>query len=149
MVNLWGDCLNCKNKCCELKISFPLFTTSEELSKIKEYGFNEDFSEFHSCMCYNKEYKKCMIYKIRPVDCRLFPFDVHIVDGKSYWIIWDLPCLIVDTINNKAGNEEDYLNFFENNIIPKFKQYLGVYNSFRCPELIDNYKFKILREIKF
>lgn len=141
---LWKDCLNCKNNCCKWDNSFPfpVFITPEEISKIRESGFDTSkFSESHPCTFLKDA--KCSIYPIRPIDCQLFPFDVHIISGEFYWILWEFPCTIV----NKT-NKEEYLAFFEKSIVPSFKKHLKEYSEFRCEELTKNYDFEILREIK-
>lgn len=48
-----------------------------------------------------------------------------------------------------GGNKEGYLKIFEKEIIPSFKNELEEYSSFRWNELSSNYKFKILRKLKF
>lgn len=145
-MNLWKDCLSCKSKCCgwTSELDFPVFVTKEESLRIKKVGF--DISKVNGpppCMFFNKNNKKCNIYAIRPVDCQLFPFDIHKIKGKFYWVIWKIPC----TITNKK-NKEKYLKFFEKNIIPNFKKYLEEYNSLECDKLINKYDFEILREVK-
>lgn len=35
----------------------------------------------------------CQIYRDRPIDCRLFPFDVHeTVDGRLFWVVYTKLC---------------------------------------------------------
>ena len=39
-------------------------------------------------VCYFYKQGKCSIYRFRPVDCRLFPFDVHVNDeGKAVLVL--------------------------------------------------------------
>ena len=37
------------------------------------------------CIFFNADEGKCRIYSLRPIDCRLFPFDVEIVGNEYYW----------------------------------------------------------------
>jgi len=149
---LWGECLNCVNKCCEWKNSFPfpLFVTNKEEQIIKKNGFNSseliNLKTKHPCIFLDKN-KLCKIHKIRPIDCKLFPFDIHEINKKFHWILWEFPCKIVKDIESNVKNKEDYLVSFETKVIPKFKKHLGDYSSFRCEELINNYSFVILREV--
>lgn len=141
--DLWKECVCCKSHFCCLDKKFsPFFVTDEEISKIKERGFDIDnFNKKSICNFFSSD-GKCKIQDYKPVDCQLFPFDVHKDNGKFYWMIWKIPCPIVS-----KTDKEKYLKFFEENIIPKFRKYLEEYASFRDKELRDNFQFEILREI--
>jgi Fe-S-cluster containining protein len=43
--------------------------------------------------CYFYDSGRCSIYEDRPLDCRLFPFDiVQAEDGNFYWIVYNEFC---------------------------------------------------------
>lgn len=134
----WKDCLACKNKCCKWDISRELFLTPEERKQLK--GINTRFP----CMFFNKK-ELCDIHDKRPFDCRFFPFDVHEIGGKFFWIIWKVACPIV---KHNTDGYETYLREHEKNLIPKFKKFLGEYSKFRLEEFMNNYEYELLRKIK-
>jgi Fe-S-cluster containining protein len=40
------------------------------------------------CVFWNENERKCSIYENRPFDCRVYPFDICLIDGKYYWIVY-------------------------------------------------------------
>jgi len=142
-INLWQNCLSCKDKCCKWSVACPLFVTSQEMSKIEEGNTIEDFNKKYPCAFFDKN-ELCAIHNVRPVDCRFFPFDVMNISGKFFWVIWDVNCLIL-----KQKNFEPYLEQFETELIPNFQENLENYSKFRLEEFIHKYKFQVIREIKF
>lgn len=89
--SLWKDCLTCKDKCCKYPLTFPLFLTPQEKKQFPD--INENIKNF-TCAFFNQK-ELCDIYNKRPFDCRFFPFDVHKIDGKFFWIIWKVACPIL------------------------------------------------------
>lgn len=88
----------------------------------------------------------CDIYEKRPVDCRFFPFDILQIKGKFVWIFWKIRCPFLD-----SGNKEEFekcLQDHEQNLIPKFKEYIDDYTKFRLGEFLSKYQYEILRELK-
>ena len=138
-IDLWKECLSCKNKCCNLDITFPLFLTPEE--KKKFIGINNH----PACIFFNKN-KLCDVHNIRPFDCRFFPFDIIKINGIFTWIIWKLNCPII--IDKNKEEFEKYLQEFEKTLIPKFKSHLENYSKFRIKELTKKYKHETLREVQ-
>ncbi|MBM3210755.1 YkgJ family cysteine cluster protein [Candidatus Poribacteria bacterium] len=145
MGNLWEECLECDSKCCNLDIAHPLFVTDDEMIIIraKHPEIIESFNKDFPCNCLG-ENGLCQIHNVKPIDCRLFPFDVVNSDGKFFWIVREIGCPIL----NREERFEEYLQDFEKNIIPDFVEYLEAYSDFRYDELADKYSFKILREVK-
>jgi len=91
------------------------------------------------------EEELCLAHDIKPVDCRLFPFDLIIDGGKFFWIIREIDCLIL----KDEEIFEEYLKDFERNLIPGFSPYMEDYALFRFDELAGKYGFRILREVQF
>ena len=137
--NLWEECLYCKDKCCKWDIAFPLFVTSEERKKAPLINTR------HPCIFYDKN-ELCDIHKIRPFDCRFFPFDILKLNEKFFWIIWKFNCPI---LNKNKEEFEQYLEEHEKELIPKFIEYLDNYSKFRLKELLSKYQYEVLREVKF
>lgn len=136
--DIWHNCLNCKSDCCEHKIAFPLYLTPEEKKQFPKLA-NQLRSK--NCPFLNNK-KLCGIHTNRPLDCRLFPFDVYKINGKFFWMVWKIDCAI-----SKQENFEPYLQNLESNVIPKMKKYLHEYDMFRWDEMRKNWSYKILREI--
>lgn len=134
--DIWQNCYACEDKCCTWSLAFPLFTTPEERKRLPK------INTMHPCAYYNKD-GSCDIHKEKPIDCRLFPFEILKLEGEFYWIIWDVNCSIL-----AEGNYEPYLQQHERDIIPKFVQYLDDYASFRLDEFLDKYHYKLLREVR-
>ena len=67
---IWEKCINCKVNCCKKKeISYTLFLTDKEKKKLK--GINKNFP----CKFLDRG-GLCKVHDRRPIDCRLFPFDI-------------------------------------------------------------------------
>lgn len=146
MSKFWRGCLICQGKsCCYLDIAYPLFVTQEEMECIKAVYPNKagSFNRVLPCPFLMGD-GLCMIHGIKPVDCRLFPFDVIKMDGKFCWIIWKLDCGIL----RERGKFEEYLADLEEKLIPGFSPYLEAYSSFRLDELFGKYSYEILREAR-
>lgn len=147
MSEFWNGCLICENKCCNLDVAHPLFVTQEEMECIKALCSNDEFDSFNkSFPCFFlAEDGLCKIHGSKPIDCRLFPFDVMHVDGKFLWIVRELDCLILQEVERF----EEYLQYFEENFIPVFGQHLANYAEFRSDELASKYGVRVLREVQF
>ena len=65
------NCQNCKAWCCKSEDIFEL--------NAKPLDYKD---------CPNLVDGRCVIYEQRPIECRLFPWDVAEVDGKPYLIRW-------------------------------------------------------------
>ena len=146
MSALWSGCLNCQEKsCCRLDIAYPLFVTEEEMKRIRKLCPDkaEVFNKALPCP-FLLENGLCMIHQDKPVDCRLFPFDVIKIDGKFTWIVWKFDCYIL----GDNGRFEEYLSDIEERLIPGFVPYLEAYSSFRLEELFSKHDYKVLREIR-
>ncbi len=134
--SLWQECLTCKNKCCKWPLAFPLFLTPEEKKELP------DANKCFPCLFFNQK-ELCNIHNKRPFDCRFFPFDIHKIDGKFFWIIWKVDCPILE-----KRDYEPYLQDHEQNLLSKFKPYLNDYTKFRLEEFLQKYEYQVLREVK-
>lgn len=146
MSELWNECLSCQEKCCDSETVFPLFVTENEYEQLIS-SYPDAVNQFNkSASCpFLKSNKLCVVHEIKPVDCKLFPFDITMKDQKFYWIIREINCPI-------AKNEEDfekYLSIFEEKIIPNFIEYMEEYALFRYEELEEKWGYKIIREVRF
>ena len=145
MGELWEECLICQDKsCCNLDIAYPLFVTQDEMECIREVhpGKAGSFNKVFPCTFLTAD-GLCMVHDRKPVDCRLFPFDVIKVNGTFCWIVWKFDCLIL----RDEERFEEYLRDLEEKLIPGFRPYLEAYASFRLDELSSKYSFEVLREV--
>lgn len=123
---IWKKCINCKVNCCRLEISKKLFLTNKERESLI------DINEKFPCKFLSKK-GSCLIHKKRPVDCRLFPFDIFKKKNNFYWVYWKANCPIVK--NGTKKELEECLIDFENKIIPNFKDELEDYSKFRVKDI--------------
>lgn len=42
----------------------------------------------NGCIFFNSTTSYCQIYKFRPMDCRLFPLDIELINDKYYWALF-------------------------------------------------------------
>ena len=142
---LWMGCFVCQEKCCNMEIAHPLFVTDQEMEQIRSAHPDkaEQFNKTQLCP-FLMDDGLCLIQESKPVDCRLFPFDIIKLDGKFYWIIRNINCLI----SCERLRFEDYLNGLEEKLIPGFSPYLDDYSSFRLDELCCKYSYEIIREVR-
>ena len=107
------DCASCpsQNNCCVRerrggygRVVAPFLLPSEaevigrhkqlDTSSFWEIVENENGMATHELrtvknQCYFYDNGRCGIYRIRPIDCRLFPFDiVEREDGSFWWIVY-------------------------------------------------------------
>lgn len=135
----------CPDKsCCKMDIAFPLFVTGKEIKIIKRLCPDkaDSFNNVFPCP-FILGNGLCMIHESKPVDCRLFPFDIRKIDGTLYWIVWEVDCLI-------AQEEErfgEYVKDMEERFIPAFAPWLEAYSAFRANELASKYGFKRIKEV--
>jgi hypothetical protein len=127
-----------------LDVAHPLFVTPEEMARIKDLHLKEfdSFNKVIPCPFFGKD-RLCMIHGSKPVDCRLFPFDLLKLDGKHYWIVWKIGCAIAEEVDRY----EEYLQDMEERLIPVFAPWLDQYSKFRFEELQSKYRYDVLREL--
>lgn len=146
MSQLWRECLDCKTTCCNHEVATRLFVTEKEFKSISD-ACPDDMKLFNSgclpCPFLTAD-QLCRIHTIKPIDCRLFPFDL-ITDGdKFFWVIREIDCQIL----KDEDMFEEYLGDFEENIIPGFEPHMEPYALFRFDELAEMSNFRVLREVK-
>lgn len=75
------------------------------------------------CLFYQN--KKCAIYPVRPLDCRLFPWDIYCENGKLVLIVYRALCPV-------EFNPYEYLGHVRN-LIVRFGNKLRSYSQFETP----------------
>jgi len=143
-------CTNCKEKinCCQSFDQINPPTVSEDESKILS-------EQYLSCMdkrgeklysiktvnntCVFYKNNMCEIYDIRPLDCRLYPFDIIKENNKYYLIMYKLNC----------NHQEDFINDMKNVdvIIEKIKPWIDIFTDQVNFTKMKNKEYVIIKEI--
>ncbi|MCV0400782.1 MAG: YkgJ family cysteine cluster protein [Nitrosopumilus sp.] len=98
-------CGNCNHKNCCTDSAVPLvFPTELDLIK-KNHSQYANYlqtvkingvlinaitkkNNSNECVFWDGATGRCKIYESRPIDCRLYPFDILFVNGDYYWIVY-------------------------------------------------------------
>lgn len=98
----------------------------------------------HPCVFLKNEL--CEIHENRPIDCRLYPFDILKINDDFFWIFWKNPCPILKKTREEL---ELFLIEHEKKLLNQYKDYIAEYSKFKFEELIKRNEFVILRKIIF
>jgi hypothetical protein len=88
-------CTSCNKDCCHNE---DKFIQKDECNRYKTVHIPEYLQKMHEQ--YDTSDK-------RPLECRLFPFDVKDIDGKMTWVMWN-NCHV-----NPKLDYQKFINFFE------------------------------------
>lgn len=108
------------------KFSIP---TNGTLAKMKTYN--------NKCCFYKNG--NCSIYDERPIDCRLFPFDIRRNDKKELILIWYY------TACPKSINAKQYEKKARA-LLPHLKPYIEEYADYYSP-LLDKQHYKVVETL--
>ena len=142
------------SKCCEKKncctdfedIDNPIISSKEK--ELIQQSTNCEDSTFTKIEgdCYNINtingicpfYKNgCTIYDVRPNDCKLYPYDIRVVDGKLYLIRYKLKCLKGCILNENVDK-----------IVENIKPYMQTYLIKEYGQKVSLFDYEIIKEIK-
>ncbi|MBQ6991617.1 MAG: YkgJ family cysteine cluster protein [Clostridia bacterium] len=110
--NLCTNCVgNSSTCCCDTDVDSPMLLPNEVAAICKELNINKEefvklvkFSEIHndyslkdlyqmkrtketnSCIFFKNN--QCTIYDIRPIDCRIFPYDIKLEQDGNYYLVY-------------------------------------------------------------
>lgn len=149
-------CSNCNHQTCCTGFDSPVVFPEDlinlaQIQKTSEEYFEEVIiagmkvklirkNSSNHCIFWNN---KCEIYDFRPLDCRLFPFDIDMIDNEFYWILYSC---------NKDSDwkwTEEYLQQLEcNPILNERFDYLNILNNSPYSEP-EKMPFVVLRKVKF
>ena len=133
-------CDSCTNNCCQMELPFLTYeecqlihqTTNmpvERFAVLRENGDSLFYAmkqnQDNGCVFYDESEKKCLIYLIRPLDCRLFPFDIYHDGKKMIWVIYEGHC---GPIENKS-TLVNMLDSIEQGVLSKLGPYLYGYSK--------------------
>lgn len=169
--NLCHNCVHAKASCCSNpNVDSPMLLPKEakEISKINNIEINKfakkvDFATMYndnnlkslyqmkrqdnSSACYFYKDCKCMIYDIRPIDCRIFPYDIKLEKDGNYYLVYYLAnnCEIknVDLKDLKIVSYNTRL--FLRLLLPYLREWSDSYCS---AKLTENENYKIICKIE-
>ena len=126
-----GYCISCNTGCCH-----------NEDKTIPENDCIRQLTEGTST-----EEMNINSYDRRPLECRLFPFDIKEINEKMFWIKWD-QCNATPELNY-----ENFMDFFERQFSRKLsidyiKQYVENNKTIK-PEKYSKDNFIIIREVNW
>ena len=157
----WNSlCDSCKKKPCCTDYTSPLVlpheyneiknSLSDSIEFVNPISINNiPFYELrkknnsNECVFWNSS--SCSIYKNRPFDCKIFPFDIYKINGKYTWIIYSC------NPDSDWGWSENFLKSLESD--PSFLKIIKYLNEFSNVERLvqnhhdDSYEFQVLREV--
>lgn len=157
-------CNTCDHKNCCTNSAVPLVFT-KDLEKIKknipqymEYlktveinGKNvfaiKKKDGLSECVFWDKSLGGCTIYDSRPMDCRLYPFDILLVEKTYYWIVYSC------NQNSDWTWSEKYLQILEDddgfdnlmNNIDLFSEHTNMI----LPSELEKTPYKVLRKVNW
>ena len=150
MQGTFNTCSQCniKKNCCTNfeDIDNPIISSLEKELIQQATKCNDEIFVKIEGDCYNINtingvcsfYKNgCAIYNIRPNDCKMYPYDIRIVDEKCYLIRYKLNCL-KDCVVNEDVDE----------IVEGIKPYMQTYVNKKYNQKVGLFDCEIIKEIK-
>lgn len=169
--DLCHNCVKRSATCCSNKhVDSPMILPNEarEIAKAKNVEIDDfanpvDFAKMHgddalkdlyqmkrqddSDACYFYRDSKCMIYDIRPIDCRIFPYDIKLESDGNYYLVYYLTndCEVknmnVDNLKMVSYNTRLFLRL----LLPYLREWTDPYCS---THLTENENYKIICKIE-
>lgn len=146
-IGTFKHCTNCKleNNCCLSfdKIDSPILSEEEVMVIVRiKKEFTSLFNNYQNsytiklnenkCPFYNNG---CSIYNIRPLDCRLFPYDIKNINNKYYLVLYNLDC----NSNNVVEKVDE--------IIEKIKPFIHDFTDLNLNQRSNKLPYTIIKEI--
>jgi len=75
------------------------------------------------CIFFDLKQGRCKIYKYRPLDCRLFPIDIKLIEKRYWWVLYEYVCPISEKEINSI------LEFGETQFLPLIRDRIEEYAS--------------------
>jgi len=163
MVSFTSLCGSCQHQGCCTNSSIPLVFShdlkalriigksgpeylQEVIIKDKKVSAIKKKNNSTICTFWDEGKKICSIYENRPFDCRAYPFDIRIIDGKYRWIVY--------SCNPESDWKwsEDYLQALEKdmelNDVFKDVETFANNTELILPHESQKTSFTVLREVK-
>lgn len=147
--NWLGGCTSCNTNCCHNENKF---IPENECSRpeIKELGLGYEGKHDmikKSGMQLEVKSRIRELPDYRPLECRLFPFDVKEIDDKLVWVMYN-NCHATPKLNY-----EKFIDFFEKKFsreipLDYIKRYVTYHNSNNSKKL-STHKYIVLKEVNW
>ena len=147
------QCTSCPTKggCCASfnKINSPTLN-KDELNNIKKRIKNDQFYKkinenlfqlkVKNKKCIFYQNNNCIIYHERPIDCKLYPFDIIKKDENYYLIIYLLDCININNFITENHNIDRLVNL----VTPWIENFTDKRNFTKMKKL----NYRIIKKIK-
>ena len=100
-----------------------------------------DTKKSGGCTFFNKQNGKCKIHSFRPMDCRLFPLDIELIEKKYFWALFN--CKSCDL----SPNDLQSLLSYKNEALEILGDELHDYATIPVPGM-NKIGYKIFKEIE-
>lgn len=169
--NLCHNCVNAKATCCSNPaVDSPMILPNEALEiakvtnmEVSNFAKQVDFASMYndkalkslyqmkrqdnSNACYFYKECKCSIYDIRPIDCRIFPYDIKLEKDGNYYLVYYLTdnCEIKNIDLNNLKMVSYNTRLFLRLLLPYLREWTDSYCS---ASLTKNENYKIICRIE-
>ncbi len=168
--NLCSNCVGNNFNCCSnFDVDAPMLLPNEVdvISRktniaIKDFAKKIEFSKMYNDdnlktlfqmqkqkdnACYFYRNNKCTIYEIRPIDCRIFPYDIKIgKDGNYYLIYYKVNSCPIKNVNIKDIKMVSYnTRVFLRMLLPYIKEWTDKYC---CEKLTKDSNYEVICKIE-
>ena len=101
----------------------------------------------NSTACHFYKDCKCTIYDIRPIDCRIFPYDIKLENDGNYYLVYYLTdnCEIKNVNFNDLKTVSYNTRLFLRLLLPYLREWSDPYCS---KKLTKNENYKIICKIE-
>jgi Fe-S-cluster containining protein len=92
------------------------------------------------CRFHDVKSGRCNIYNARPLDCRLYPLDIMLIDGRYFWILREYCRISTEDIKSLLA--------YGQAILPFIKDQLHDYATIPL-ETMDSHPYQIIAPLEF
>ena len=137
-----------KKNCCNsfAYIDDPILSREEKDEIISSFKVSEDNFIKHNNSFYTiktqkgicpflNENNRCSIYKCRPNDCKLFPFDIKRLEGKYYLVRYNFDCCKDSSLDNV------------DDIVEKIESYKDEFVDKALNKKMENISYETIKEV--
>lgn len=169
--NLCHNCVNAKASCCSNpNVDSPMILPNEAKAiakstkiKVEDFAKPVDFATMYgdislknlyqmkrqngSNACYFYKNCKCSIYEERPIDCRIFPYDIKLESDGNYYLVYYLTdnCEIRNIDSNNLKKVSYNTRLFLRLLLPYLREWTDPYCS---AKLTKNENYRIICKIE-
>jgi len=134
-----------------MKIDPDYFSTKIDFSKMyNDYTLKDLYQmkrQKNQNACYFYKNNQCTIYNIRPIDCRIFPYDIKLEKDGNYYLVYykSDKCQIKDENISNIKMVSYNTRLFLRLLLPYLREWADEYC---CTHLTENEKYEIICKIE-